>query len=67
MKFPMFYMYMYLVHHALSKHIEFNKKKKTMVMYIFSASSKGKGVYFKRRNPYITACSLNVGHTKKLK
>ena len=52
-------------------------------MYIFSVFSKGKGVYFKRRNPYITACSLKrwvyketkvyviacltLGHIKELK
>ena len=38
-----------------------------MVLYIFSVSSKGKGVYFKRRNPYITACSLKRWAYKEIK
>ena len=38
-----------------------------MVMYIFSVSSKGKGIYFKRRNPYISACSLKRWAYKEIK
>ena len=38
---------MYLVHHALGN--IYNLRKRTMVIYIFSASFKGKGVYFKKK------------------
>ena len=60
MEFQMFYMYI-LVHHALSKHIEFKENRWS---YVFS---KGKGVYFKRRNPFITTRSLNIGACKEIK
>ena len=56
---------MYLVHHALSKHIEFKENQWSCISLAYI--QKEKGVYFKRRNPYISACSLNVGYTKKLK
>ena len=53
------------MHHALIKHIELKEKRWSCISSAYF--QKEKEFTLREKNPYITACSLNVGAYKEFK